>query len=133
MFSIRHGSAVINWRFCLTQPAFRPKACRRLLVNSIAVKRPSSCRRTILRTTFGCASLHLGWSSILRDIRHSLCSDGSRFAGAAESKNAALRPALTVHEQHESFSDVEEFQMKKILTQYGVFALAVALMVPLAQ
>src|ERR1700731_5327642 len=25
--------------------------------------------------------------------RHSLCSDGSRFAGAAESKNAALRPA----------------------------------------
>ena len=64
-------SAVINWRFCLTLPAFRPKACRRLLVNSISAKRPSSCRRTILRTTFGCASLHLGWSSILRDIPRS--------------------------------------------------------------
>src|SRR5262249_41847634 len=37
------------------------------------------------------------------------------------------------YEQHESFSDVEEFQMKKILTQYAVCALAVALMVPLAQ
>jgi ABC-type tungstate transport system permease subunit len=28
---------------------------------------------------------------------------------------------------------VKEFHMKKILTQYGVFALAIALMVPLAQ
>src|SRR6266852_7601563 len=33
----------------------------------------------------------------------------------------------------ESFSDAEEFHMKKILTQYGVCALAVALMLPLAQ
>jgi uncharacterized damage-inducible protein DinB len=33
----------------------------------------------------------------------------------------------------ESFSDVEELHMKKILTRYGVCALAVALMVPLAQ
>src|SRR5260221_14720917 len=33
----------------------------------------------------------------------------------------------------ESFSDVEEFHMKKILTQYGICALAVALMGPLAQ
>jgi uncharacterized damage-inducible protein DinB len=30
-------------------------------------------------------------------------------------------------------SDIEEFHMKKILTQYGVCALVVALMVPLAQ
>src|SRR5206468_7014080 len=30
-------------------------------------------------------------------------------------------------------SDVEEFHMKKILTQYGVCALVIALMVPLAQ
>jgi hypothetical protein len=29
--------------------------------------------------------------------------------------------------------DVEEFHMKKILTQYGVCALAAALMVPMAQ
>src|SRR5215469_18953736 len=33
----------------------------------------------------------------------------------------------------ESFSDIEEFHMKKILTQYGVCALAVALMVSLTQ
>src|SRR5512135_2773293 len=33
----------------------------------------------------------------------------------------------------ESFSDVEEFHMEKILAQYGVCALAVALMLPLAQ
>src|SRR5215468_11963868 len=52
MFSVRHRSAVINWRFCLTRSAFRPKACRRLLVNSISAKRPSYCRRTILRTPF---------------------------------------------------------------------------------
>src|SRR5579871_5288257 len=32
----------------------------------------------------------------------------------------------------ESFSEIEEFHMKKILTQYVVCALAVALMVPLA-
>src|SRR5438270_4679215 len=46
MFSVRPRSAVINWRFCLTRPAFRPRACRRLLVNSISAKQPSSCRRT---------------------------------------------------------------------------------------
>jgi hypothetical protein len=34
--------------------------------------------------------------------------------------------------QHESFSDIEEFHMKKILIQYVVCALAVVLMVPLA-
>src|SRR6516225_9893813 len=56
MFSVRHCSAVINSRFCLTRPAFRPRACRRLLVNSISEKRPSSCRGTILRTRVGCAS-----------------------------------------------------------------------------
>src|SRR3979490_3114582 len=33
----------------------------------------------------------------------------------------------------ESFSDVEEFHMKKISIQYGICALAVALMGPLAQ
>ena len=33
----------------------------------------------------------------------------------------------------ESFSDIEEFHMKKILTQYAVCALAVALMVPWGQ
>src|ERR1700739_2415977 len=46
-----------------------------------------------------------------------------------------LRGILSSQQERavESFSDVEEFQMKKILTQYGVCALAVALMVPLAQ
>jgi len=34
MFSVRHHSAVINSRFSLTQPAFRPRACRELLANS---------------------------------------------------------------------------------------------------
>src|SRR5262249_33822619 len=71
MFSVRHRSVVINWRFCLTRPEFRPKACKRLLVNSISAKRPSSCRRTILRTRVECASSHLGWSSTLRDIPRS--------------------------------------------------------------
>src|SRR5438477_8404456 len=42
MFSVRHRSAAINSRFCLTRPAFRPKACRRLPANSISAKRPSS-------------------------------------------------------------------------------------------
>jgi len=37
------------------------------------------------------------------------------------------------YEQHESFSDIEEFYMKRILIQYAVCALAVALMVPLAR
>jgi|SRR5215813_3744109 len=46
-----------------------------------------------------------------------------------------LRGILSSQQERavESFSDVEEFHMKKILTQYGVCALAVALMVPLAQ
>src|SRR5439155_26632916 len=35
--------------------------------------------------------------------------------------------------QHESFSDTEEFYMRKILIQSAVCALAVALMVPLAR
>ena len=35
----------------------RPRACKRLLANSISAKRLSqSRRRTILQTTFGCAS-----------------------------------------------------------------------------
>jgi len=37
------------------------------------------------------------------------------------------------YEQHESFSDIEEFYMKKFLIQYAVYALSVALMVPLAR
>ena len=40
-----------------------------------------------------------------------------------------LRGILSGEQQHR----LEEFHMKKILTQYGVCALAVALMVPLAQ
>src|SRR5579859_517636 len=39
MFSVRHRLAVINWRFCLARPAFRPRASRRLLANSISAKR----------------------------------------------------------------------------------------------
>ena len=91
-------SAVINWRFCLTLPAFRPKACRRLLVNSISAKRPSSCRRTIREQLSGAHLYTSGGARFCATSlgRHSLCSDGSRFAGAAESKNAALRPAFTI-------------------------------------
>jgi hypothetical protein len=46
-----------------------------------------------------------------------------------------LRGILSSQQERavESFSEVEEFHMKKILTQYGVCALAVALMLPLAQ
>ena len=46
-----------------------------------------------------------------------------------------LRGILSSQQERavESFSDVEEFHMKKIRTQYGVCALAVALMVTLAQ
>jgi hypothetical protein len=40
-----------------------------------------------------------------------------------------LRGILSSEQEHRQ----EEFHMKKILTQYGVFALAIALMVPLAQ
>jgi uncharacterized damage-inducible protein DinB len=46
----------------------------------------------------------------------------------------ALRAILSGEQEHRQVvPDEEEFHMKKILTQYGVFALAVALMVPLAQ
>src|SRR4029077_9372303 len=46
-----------------------------------------------------------------------------------------LRGILSSEQERavESFSDVEEFHMKKILTQYVVCALAVALILPLAQ
>jgi uncharacterized damage-inducible protein DinB len=45
-----------------------------------------------------------------------------------------LRGILSVEQEHrQEIPDQEEFHMKKILTQYGVFALAIALMVPLAQ
>jgi uncharacterized damage-inducible protein DinB len=45
-----------------------------------------------------------------------------------------LRGILSTQQERavESFSDLEEFHMKKILTQYGVCALVIALMVPLA-
>jgi uncharacterized damage-inducible protein DinB len=45
-----------------------------------------------------------------------------------------LRGILSSRQERavESFSDLEEFHMKKILTQYGVCALVIALMVPLA-
>jgi len=44
---------------------------QRLLANSISAKRPSSCRRTILRARVGCASSHLGRSSTSRGIPRS--------------------------------------------------------------
>src|SRR5579864_4021907 len=45
-----------------------------------------------------------------------------------------LRGILSSQQEHrQGVPDEEEFHMKKILTQYGVCALAVALMVPLAQ
>jgi uncharacterized damage-inducible protein DinB len=45
-----------------------------------------------------------------------------------------LRGILSGEQEHrQGVPDEEEFHMKKILTQYGVCALAVALMVPLAQ
>jgi uncharacterized damage-inducible protein DinB len=45
-----------------------------------------------------------------------------------------LRGILSSQQERavESFSDLEEFHMKKILTQYGVCGLVIALMVPLA-
>ena len=43
-----------------------------------------------------------------------------------------VKTCIRRYEKHESFSDVEEFYMKKFLIQYAVSALAVALMVPLA-
>jgi uncharacterized damage-inducible protein DinB len=47
-------------------------------------------------------------------------------------KKRRVETCIRRYEQHESFNDIEEFHMKKILTQYVVCALAVALMVPLA-
>src|SRR5215831_503936 len=45
-----------------------------------------------------------------------------------------LREILSTEQEHrQGVPDEEEFHMKKILTQYGVCALAVALMVPFAQ
>jgi uncharacterized damage-inducible protein DinB len=45
-----------------------------------------------------------------------------------------LRGILSAEQEHRyEVPDEEEFHMKKILTQYGVFALAIALMVPLVQ
>src|SRR5215467_1520354 len=45
-----------------------------------------------------------------------------------------LRGILSTEQEHrQGVPDEEEFHMKKILTQYGVCALAVALMAPLAQ
>jgi uncharacterized damage-inducible protein DinB len=44
-----------------------------------------------------------------------------------------LETPIGRYQQNDSFNDVEEFHMKKILTRYGVYALAVALMAPLAQ
>jgi uncharacterized damage-inducible protein DinB len=45
-----------------------------------------------------------------------------------------LRGILSGEQEHrQEVPDEEEFHMKKILTQYGVCALALALMVPLAQ
>src|SRR5215471_6113438 len=45
-----------------------------------------------------------------------------------------LRGILSTEQEHrQGVPDEEEFHMKKILTQYGVCALAVALMMPLAQ
>jgi uncharacterized damage-inducible protein DinB len=45
-----------------------------------------------------------------------------------------LRGILSGEQEHrQEVPDEEEFHMKKILTQYGVFALAIALMMPLAQ
>src|SRR5215471_5562317 len=43
MFSVRHRSAVINWRFCLTRRPLRPRACKRLL----AVK-DRACMKALL-------------------------------------------------------------------------------------
>jgi uncharacterized damage-inducible protein DinB len=48
-------------------------------------------------------------------------------------KKRRVETCVRRYGQHESFSDIEEFDMKKILIQYAVCALAVALMVPLAR
>src|SRR5262244_4584362 len=47
-------------------------------------------------------------------------------------KQRRVETCVRHYEQHESFSDIKEFYMKKFLLQYAVYALAVALMVSLA-
>ena len=48
-------------------------------------------------------------------------------------KNRRVEICIRRYEQHDSFSDIEEFYLKTILVQYAVCALAVALTVPLAR
>src|SRR5690242_14858636 len=55
----------------------------------------------------------------------------AKHAGGVRKR--ALRAAFGRHAQHESLSDIEEFYVKRILIQYAVCAIAVALMVPLAR
>src|SRR5207248_9505452 len=50
-----------------------------------------------------------------------------------EGQKRRVETCVRRYEQHESFSDIEESYMKKILIQYAVCALSVALMVPLAR
>src|SRR5215470_20156545 len=64
--------------------------------------------------------------------RQAVLKTASQFAGAGGGKKQRVETCIRRYEQHESFSDVEELHMKKILTQYGVCALAIALMAPLA-
>jgi uncharacterized damage-inducible protein DinB len=61
-----------------------------------------------------------------------LCYKLDSSPGAQQKRFAAYLDRLAQAAGHLD-RDVEEFQMKKILTQYVVCALAVALMVPLAQ
>jgi len=65
--------------------------------------------------------------------RQAVLKTASRFAGVGEVKKRRVETCIPRYEQHESFRDVEEFHMNKILTRYAVCALAVTLMVPLAQ
>src|SRR5215470_6742565 len=64
--------------------------------------------------------------------RQAVLKTASQFAGAGGGKKQRVETCIRRYEQHESFSDVEELHMKKILTRYGVCVLAIALMVPLA-
>src|SRR5215813_13893124 len=48
-------------------------------------------------------------------------------------KKRRVETCIRRYEQHESFSDIKEFYVKKFLIQYAVCALVVALMVPLAR
>jgi uncharacterized damage-inducible protein DinB len=49
------------------------------------------------------------------------------------SREQGVETCIRRYEPHESLSNVEEFQMKKILTKYGVCLFALALMLPLAR